>query len=105
MARAIARDPKIILFDEANGGLDSAADEALREALLSLKGKCTIIIVSHRPSLLNIAERRFRLLERRLLPEEDCRPAAAVSTARIEVFPDDEASDAPSGDKPREAVR
>ena len=34
MARALAGRPRVILFDEANGGLDGAADQALKDALL-----------------------------------------------------------------------
>ncbi len=63
MARALARRPRIILFDEANGGLDSAADACLKEALAAMKGEATIIIVSHRPSLLALADRRFVIAE------------------------------------------
>ncbi len=86
MARAIAREPKIILFDEANGGLDSAADSRLKDALLSLKGKCTIIIVSHRPSLLSLGGCRYFLKDRKLELVEDENPKAKRQTATIEVL-------------------
>ncbi len=68
MARALARRPRIILFDEANGGLDEASDARLKKALAALKGRATIIMVSHRPSLLQLADRRFDLREGRLVP-------------------------------------
>lgn len=87
MARALAGKPRIILFDEANGGLDSTADGRLKEALASLKGEATIIIVSHRPSLLNLADRRFDLAEGKLVARA---PTAANrktrAKARIEVL-------------------
>ena len=70
MARALAQSPRLVLFDEANGGFDSAADARLKAVFSGLKGKTTIIIVSHRPSLLSLADRRFRLIEGRLLPVE-----------------------------------
>ncbi len=75
MARALARRPRIILFDEANGGLDEAGDARLKKALAALKGKATIIIVSHRPSLLQLADRRYDLREGRLVPSGDAPPA------------------------------
>jgi ATP-binding cassette subfamily C protein LapB len=71
MARALARGPRIILFDEANGGLDSASDAHLKKALAALKGKVTIIMVSHRPSLLELADRRYKLSGGRLLPADE----------------------------------
>ena len=82
MARAIARRPRIILFDEANGGLDSAADACLKEALAALKGEATIIIVSHRPSLLALADRRFVIAESGLVqPGESPRAEAPRAEA------------------------
>lgn len=68
MARALARRPRIILFDEANGGLDEASDARLKKALAALKGRATIIMVSHRPSLLQLADRRYDLRGGRLVP-------------------------------------
>lgn len=57
IARALARDARILLFDEANAGLDRKADGQLMDALMTLKGKITIIAVSHRPSLIRLADR------------------------------------------------
>ena len=57
IARALARDARILLFDEANAGLDRKADMQLTDALKQLKGKITIIAVSHRPSLIRLADR------------------------------------------------
>lgn len=56
MTRALAKKPKVILFDEANSGLDSQSDQTLKERLAELKGTATIILVSHRPSLLDLAD-------------------------------------------------
>jgi ATP-binding cassette subfamily C protein LapB len=60
-ARALAGARPIILFDEAQRGLDATADQNLRKALASLKGTATIVIVSFRPSLTALADRRFHL--------------------------------------------
>lgn len=56
IARSIARSPKILLFDEANSSLDGRADKLLREAFCKLKGNVTIVLVSHRPSLLRLCD-------------------------------------------------
>ena len=61
IARSIARNPKILLFDEANSSLDGTADRLLREALCKLKGNVTIVLVSHRPSLLRLCDHIYEL--------------------------------------------
>ncbi len=99
MARALAHDPRIILFDEANGGLDSAADQRLRATLETKRGSATIVIISHRPSLLNLADRRFELIDGHL---RALTSAAARATAVAPEAPDTpeapEAPEAPAGD-------
>ena len=61
IARSLARRPRILLFDEANSSLDGRSDKMLREAFLKLKGKVTIILVSHRPSLLRVCDHTYEL--------------------------------------------
>ncbi len=66
--RALVDQPKIILFDEANTALDHESDARLRDLLRRLKGHVTILLVSYRPSLLELADRRFELVDGRLRP-------------------------------------
>jgi len=61
IARALARKPKILLFDEGNSSLDARSDRLLREGLIALKGTMTVLLVTQRPSLLRIADRIFAL--------------------------------------------
>ena len=61
IVRALVGNPRVILFDEANVALDIDSDIKLRKHLLTIKGKCTIILVTHRPSLLEMADRHFKL--------------------------------------------
>lgn len=58
LARAVYGDPAFVVLDEPNSNLDNEGEEALREAILSLKtaGK-TVVIVSHRLSALNSADK------------------------------------------------
>ncbi|MFT6558385.1 peptidase domain-containing ABC transporter [Sneathiella sp.] len=66
IARALVNEPEIILFDEANTSLDAAGDEILKNAMFQLKGKSTIILVSHRPSLLKIADQGYKITRKQL---------------------------------------
>ncbi|MBC7578316.1 ABC transporter transmembrane domain-containing protein [Tardiphaga sp.] len=61
IARAIAGRPQLLVLDEANGSLDYESDRALVEALLHLKGKITVVLITNRPSFAAIADRRFTL--------------------------------------------
>lgn len=68
IARALATAPRLLLFDEANMAIDGNGDEYLRTVFQGLRGKATLIFISHRPSLLRLADRVFELREGRLLP-------------------------------------
>lgn len=68
IARALVGDPSVILFDEANMALDAGGDNALRAYLEQIKGRKSIVLVTHRPSLLSLADRRLELRDGRLNP-------------------------------------
>lgn len=67
IARALAAKPDVILFDEANSGLDTQSDNDLQKLIKRLKGTCTIILVSYRPSLLRLADRMYDLKDGHLI--------------------------------------
>jgi ATP-binding cassette subfamily C protein len=51
LARALYRDPFLVVLDEPNSNLDSDGDEALTKAVLSVRARGGIIVViAHRPS-------------------------------------------------------
>ncbi|HSX20052.1 MAG TPA: ATP-binding cassette domain-containing protein, partial [Gammaproteobacteria bacterium] len=61
LIRALVDNPKVILFDEANIALDVDSDVRLRKYLLSQKGKCTMVLVTHRPSLIAMGDKHIKL--------------------------------------------
>lgn len=58
---SLVSSPDVILFDEANTGLDQRHDRLLTEWLAAQKPERIIVLVSHRPSLLAIADRTLRI--------------------------------------------
>lgn len=90
--RALARDPSVILFDEANIALDLQSDKRLRDFLEEEKGKRTIVLVTPRPSLLSLADRVFTLHDGTLLDgrvDLDSLPKTSESTAVVAARPSD----------------
>ncbi len=71
IARSLAAKPDVILFDEANSGLDTKSDNNLQKLIEQLKGSCTIILVSYRPSLLRLADRLYDLKDGHLTELKD----------------------------------
>lgn len=57
LARALIRDSNILIFDEPTGHIDFKTDAIFKNTLETIKGKKTIIIVTHRPSIINFADR------------------------------------------------
>jgi len=52
LARALYGDPKLVILDEPNSNLDGAGEAALAEALKALRGEVTVVVVTHRSTLI-----------------------------------------------------
>lgn len=57
IARAIYRDPDIIIFDEATSALDARTEQAVSDALETMRGDKTIIVIAHRLSTVHHCDR------------------------------------------------
>lgn len=61
MARAFVNSAQILLLDEPGASLDEESDHRLIRQLKKLKGKRTIVMVSHRPSHIRLADKAILL--------------------------------------------
>ncbi len=63
IARAIYRDPKILIFDEATSALDSKSEEKITEALENISKDKITFIIAHRLKTIKNADKIFVLKE------------------------------------------
>lgn len=57
IARALIRDPRVLVLDEATSALDSSSESAVKVALERLKAGRTTLVVAHRLSTVRSADR------------------------------------------------
>jgi ABC-type multidrug transport system fused ATPase/permease subunit len=67
LARALLRDAPILVLDEATGSIDSETEELIQEAVERLAGHRTILLIGHRLSSLQRADRVVVLDEGRIV--------------------------------------
>jgi ABC-type multidrug transport system fused ATPase/permease subunit len=63
LARALLKKPLLLVLDEVSANLDKDTEAEIAETLGTLKGKTTVLLVSHRPEILVHADRTLNLLE------------------------------------------
>jgi ATP-binding cassette subfamily C protein len=61
IARALAHRPKLLILDEATSALDPASEAAICKTLQKLRGKLTILAISHQTALVDSADRVYKL--------------------------------------------
>lgn len=61
IARALYRDVKLLILDEATSNLDKSTEEAFVSALDNLRGKLTLIVVAHRTNTLEKCDKIINL--------------------------------------------
>ena len=61
IARAILRDAPILLLDEATSALDVATEREVLKNIMKSDSKKTCIVTTHRPSVLSICDRVYRI--------------------------------------------
>ncbi|THU03714.1 ABC transporter ATP-binding protein [Lampropedia puyangensis] len=57
IARALLHDPPVLFMDEATSALDHTTEAAVNEAIRSLTGKKTIVVIAHREASLQACDR------------------------------------------------
>ena len=61
IARALYREPELLILDEVTSALDSETELLVMRELLRLRGQTTLLIVTHNLSIVESADRIYRL--------------------------------------------
>jgi ATP-binding cassette subfamily C protein len=61
IARALVHKPALLILDEATSGLDTETEAGIVETLRTLKGKLTILAISHQHALVDAADIAYHL--------------------------------------------
>ena len=69
IARAVLKDAPILILDEPTSALDAISEEAVFQALRSLRANRTILVIAHRLSTIRDANRILVLHEGRLIAQ------------------------------------
>lgn len=67
IARALYRAPDVIVFDEATSALDNTTETYVMQAMQSLVGRKTIIMIAHRLTTLAVCDMVFALQDGRVV--------------------------------------
>ncbi|MGI6499332.1 MAG: ABC transporter ATP-binding protein [Anaerostipes sp.] len=73
IARAVLRDAPILLLDEATSALDVTTERRVLRNIITQRPNKTCIVTTHRPSVLNMCQRVYRVMETKVteLSEEE----------------------------------
>lgn len=66
IARALFKNPQILILDEATSGLDEETEENLLNNLINIKPKLTIIIISHNKKILKICNKVYNIFDHKI---------------------------------------
>ena len=61
IARALYKNPEILILDEATSALDEKSEIEILNTVRNLKNKLTIIMVSHKNSVLDFSDKVYEI--------------------------------------------
>jgi ATP-binding cassette subfamily C protein len=57
----LVRGPKLLILDEATSALDQETQSSICATLQKLTGRLTVLAISHRQALVDVADQAYRL--------------------------------------------
>jgi len=68
IARALYKNPKILIFDEATSALDKTTEDEIIDSIYSLSKDITIFIISHRTAILKRCDQVYEVFNKKIKP-------------------------------------
>lgn len=69
IARALYRDPSVLIFDEATSALDNETESDIMASIHSFYGKKTLIIIAHRLSTIQTCDHIYKVENKKIIKE------------------------------------
>lgn len=66
IARALVRNPTLLILDEPTTALDPATEKAICDTLISLRGKMTMLSISHQEAMQDVSDIVYELVDGKL---------------------------------------
>ena len=66
IARALVHRPRLLILDEATAALDPTSERGIYDTVRALRGRTTVLAISHQRGLLDVADHVYRLAEGRV---------------------------------------
>ncbi len=70
IARALYTNPQLLILDEATSALDNETETAVMEAIDSLQGSCTMIIIAHRLTTIKNCDVIYEIENGKAVPKD-----------------------------------
>lgn len=70
VARALLRNPDVLVLDEATSALDWENEESLIRAIAGLRGRVTVLAITHRPAISRAADKVYVMDSGRVVPSQ-----------------------------------
>jgi len=67
LARAFYHDPDLLVLDEATNSLDKETEEKIIQTILNIKGKRTVILISHEEDILKICDSIYKIENKNII--------------------------------------
>ncbi|WP_293911054.1 peptidase domain-containing ABC transporter [Deinococcus sp.] len=91
LARLLLSDAEVLILDEPTATLDMDRETRVVQLLRELRGEKTLLVITHRPALMDPADQIFELVEGRVQPYQ---PRVPVQPGPVQIEPHGEATPA-----------